>query len=283
MRLFPWGKPARRDIRRRPRAQPVRIDLSPLRQRVAKPHGPILLMYGFAALIIVGTLLLMLPFSTATGRPAPFLDAFFIATSAVTVTGLTVVNMGTYWSPFGQVVVLLLVQAGGLGFMSMSTIMLLLVGRRITLGERLALREALGEYAVGGIIRLLRRVAYVSFLIEAVGAAILYIQFSKDFPGVDGVWKALFHSVSAFNNAGFDILPGNTSFVIYNGNLLVMGTLAVLIMLGGISYTVIADFVKTRSLTRMSLDSRLVVTISILLWLLGAVVILLAEFTNAST
>ncbi len=283
MRLFPWGKPARRDVRRHPRPQRIHIDLNPLRPRVARPQGPVLLVYGFGALIIIGALLLMLPFSTATGQPAPFLTALFTATSAVCVTGLTVVNMGTYWSTFGQIVVLLLVQAGGLGFMSMSTVLLLLVGRRITLGERMALREALGEYAVGGIVRLLRRIALTSFIIEAVGAAILYIQLSKDFPGMEGVWKAIFHSVSAFNNAGFDILSGNTSFLVYNSNLLVLGTLASLIVLGGISYTVIADFIKTRSLGRLSLDSRMVVTVNIFLWLLGAVVILLAEFTNEST
>ncbi|MBI4308150.1 MAG: Trk family potassium uptake protein [Chloroflexi bacterium] len=278
-----WRRQTGRRAIRRPRPQPIRIDLRPLRTRVARPRGPVLLIYGFAGLIVVGTILLMLPISTSAGNAAPFLDALFTATSAVCVTGLVVVNTGTYWSPFGQAVILVLIQVGGLGFMSMSTILLLLIGRRITFQERMRLREALGEHVVGGIVRLLRRIAYTSFAIELAGAALLYIQFSRDFPVLDAVWKSAFHSVSAFNNAGFDILSGNTSFLVYQSNVLMLGTLSVLIILGSISYTVLADFVKTRGMARLTLDSRLVVTINIFLWMLGAVVILLAEFTNEST
>jgi len=147
-----------------------------------------ILAMGFAGIILTGTLLLMLPISTASGQGADFITALFTATSAVCVTGLVVVDTGTYWSYFGQVVIMLLIQSGGLGVMTMATMMSILLGRRIGLRERLVMQEALNEFSLQGLVRLTKRILIATFLIEMAGTALLSTRFIP----IYGIGKGLF-------------------------------------------------------------------------------------------
>jgi trk system potassium uptake protein TrkH len=242
------------------------------------------LIYGFAAIIAVGTILLILPISSKTGQLTSPVNALFTATSAVCVTGLVVVDTGTYWSSFGQVVLLILFQLGGLGFMTGATIVLLAMGQRIGLRERLLVAESMGTTRAGGIVRIVKRAALFTLFIEGVGAVILFIRFlAEGMSTTTALWRAVFHAVSAFNNCGMDILGGFRSFLGYQGDATVLLTMAVLIILGGIGYIVMDDVVRRRSFSRLSTDSKLVLVTTLLLLALGTVFILLAEFSNMAT
>ena len=164
-----------------------------------------IMILGFAGVILLGALVLMLPVSTAGRVWTPFHEALFTSTSAVCVTGLVVQDTGSYWSAFGQTVILLLIQIGGLGVITAAVTFLMLSGRNISLKERSAMQDAISAPAVGGIVRLTRFVLKGTFLVELVGALALLSAFCRDY-GLRGVWLAVFHSVSAFCNAGFDIL-----------------------------------------------------------------------------
>ena len=214
------------------------------------------LAYGFAALIALGVLLLSLPVSNTVGGFTPFMTSFFTATSAVTVTGLTVETSATFWSPFGKAVLLVLIQVGGLGFITLSTLIFLALGRRIGLRERLAIRGAAGAITVGGMVRLVKQVALVVLVVEALGFVALAIRFSFDFPVPTALWHSLFHSVSAFNNAGFVILPGE-GLGAYREAPSVLLMTTVLFVLGGISIAVMADVARGRRFGKLSVDSKL--------------------------
>ena len=164
-----------------------------------------IMILGFAGVILLGALVLMLPIATASHTWTPFHEALFTSTSAVCVTGLVVQDTGSYWSGFGQTVILLLIQIGGLGVITAAVTFLMLSGRNISLKERSAMQDAISAPAVGGIVRLTRFVLKGTFLVELVGALALLPVFCRDY-GLRGVWMAIFHSVSAFCNAGFDIL-----------------------------------------------------------------------------
>jgi trk system potassium uptake protein TrkH len=244
----------------------------------------LVLIYGFAAIIAVGTILLILPISSKTGQFTSPVNALFTATSAVCVTGLVVVDTGTYWSSFGQVVLLILFQLGGLGFMTGATIVLLAMGQRIGLRERLLVAESMGTAIPGGIVRIVRRAALFTLLIEGVGAVVLFIRFlAEGMSTATALWRAVFHAVSAFNNCGMDILGGFRSLLGYQGDATVLLTMAVLIVLGGIGYIVMDDVVRSRSFSRLSTDSKLVLVTTISLLALGTIFILLAEFSNMAT
>ncbi len=156
-------------------------------------------------MIVAGALLLMLPAASAAGAATPFTDALFTSTSAVCVTGLVVRDSSSYWSPFGQSLILLLIQIGGLGVITMSATFLMLAGRNISLKERSAMQDALSAPSVGGIVRLTRFILKGLFIVELTGALVMLPVFWRDH-GFRGIWMAVFHSVSAFCNAGFDIL-----------------------------------------------------------------------------
>ena len=220
----------------------------------------------------------MLPASSATGQATPPVNAFFTSTSAVCVTGLVVVDTGTYWSSFGQGVILALIQIGGFGFMTSATLLMLAFGRRIGLRERLLIGESMGLSRLGGIIRIVRNMAIFTLLAEGIGALVFFIRFSAENPLRLAIWKSAFHSISTFNNAGFDIFGNFQSLTNYRGDPLVVLSTAALIFLGGISYIVISDVFKTRSLTRLSLDTKLVLVTTVSLLAAGMVVILLTEF-----
>jgi trk system potassium uptake protein TrkH len=251
------------------------------------------LVYGFAAVIMFGTLLLMLPASSRSGEFTSLIDALFTATSAAAVTGHTVVETYAYWSFFGQVVIAVLIFIGGLGFMTAAAFLLMIVGQRIGLQSQLVLRAGIGETELGAVASLVRRIVLFSVLTQAVGAVLFFLQwyvFGELWAGIsflEAVWQSVFHAVSAFNNAGFDILPdslaGGNSLEGFQADIPLLLVFAALIMLGGFSYPVLADVFSQRKFGRMRLDSKLVVAGTAGLLLVGGTVFLTTEWNNEAT
>lgn len=276
------GRPTRR-VFRIPRARSWRVQLPVIPEHKTATSLSLRLIYGFLGLITLGAILLMLPMSSAAGQSTFPVNAFFTATSAVCVTGLVVVDTGSYWSSFGQAVVLALIQIGGFGFMISATLLLLAFRRRVGFQERLLIGESMGLARLGGLVRIVRRMAIFTLLAEGIGAAIFFTCFSMGNPLRVAIWKSAFHSISAFNNSGFDIFGNFQSLTNYQGDFLVVLVTAALIFLGGISFMVISDVFRTRSLTRLSLDSKLVLTTTVSLLIAGMVVVLLAESSQPAT
>lgn len=241
-----------------------------------------ILVSGFAGLILAGAVLLCLPLASATGEPVNFLDALFTSTSAVCVTGLVVVDTGTRFSLFGQLVIIFLIQVGGLGIMTMATLMALLIGKRIKLRERLLMQEAMNQLTVAGIVRLTRYIAKTTLLIEVVGGTILAARWYLDY-GAKGIYYGYWHAVSAFCNAGFDLFGGYRSLTGYVDDLTVNLVVTSLIILGGIGFYVLADIWENRRSRRFSLHTRLVLTVTAFLIIFGTVVIFALEWNNPKT
>jgi len=270
-------------IFRVPRVVPWRVVLKIMPRPKARAVSPLVLLYGFAATIALGTILLTLPVSTKTGEFTSPIDALFTATSAVCVTGLVVVDTSTYWSSFGHGVILALIQIGGFGFMTSATLFLIALGRRIGLRERLLIAESMGIGRLGSLVRLIIGIAVFTILIEMAGAALFYLRFSAESSTGTAAWNSIFQAISAFNNAGFDLFGGFRSLSNYQGDTLVLLTTAALIFLGGISLLVIVDLLRKRNLTRLTLDSKVVLSTTVLLLALGTMVILLTEFHDSDT
>ncbi|MEW6309264.1 MAG: TrkH family potassium uptake protein [Bacillota bacterium] len=239
-----------------------------------------LLVVGFAVTILVGAALLTMPWATATGQAGDPLTALFTATSATCVTGLIVVDTGSHWSVAGQAVILLLIQIGGLGIMTISALFALLLGKRISLRGRLLIQESLTQLSPAGMVRLVRNIAVVTLLIEGAGAFLLALRFSRDMPVGTSVYFGVFHSVSAFCNAGFDLF--GDSLVRFAADLPVLGVMSALIILGGLGFYVLLDIVQARH-QRLSLHSRVVLRTTLLLLLLGTVLIYGLEMHNPAT
>ena len=281
MQDSPSRRPGDRIIRRA-RVAPVTIDVGQRPVAHPKTTPTLILVYGFAVLAAFGTFLLSLPIANEGPGFTPFMTAFFTAASAATVTGLVTVDTATFWSPFGQAVILVLMQLGGLGIMIFSTLIFLILGRRIGLRERLALRETTGVAMVGGIVRMIRRIALVVIVAELLAFIAFSIRFAFDFPLPTALWHGLFHSISSFNNAGFVVLPSN-GLQAFQRDASVMILTAVLIMLGGISVTLLADMATQRRFNRFSLDTKLVLSLSVALWALGMIIVFASEYTNDAT
>lgn len=248
---------------------------------------PQILVLGFAIIILLGAGLLSLPISSASGDGLPYLDALFTATSATCVTGLVVVDTGTHFSTFGQIVIALLIQVGGLGFMTMSTLIAFVLRKRISLKERLILQEAMNQGSMEGIVRLIRKVIFYSLSIELAAAVVFAIRWSFDLGPGRALYYGVWHAISFFNNAGFDLFgpvtgpfSGLTSYaddpVV---NLVSMG----LIILGGIGFIVLSDLLEYKRHKRLSLHSRVVLTATAALIVTGAIVIYLFEYSNGRT
>ena len=199
------------------------------------------LSLGFLCLIVIGTLLLMLPFATQDRHHLSFVDALFEATSAVCVTGLAVVDTETTFTLFGQIVLMVLIQVGGLGFMTFGILIALFLGKNIGLKGRLMIQESLNQLSIEGMVRLVKFVVIFTFLIEGIGALILAIGWANDFGFQDSLYYGIFHSISAFNNAGFDLMGGMGSVTGYVGDVTIILNLSSLFIIGGIGYTVILD------------------------------------------
>ncbi|WP_166240755.1 TrkH family potassium uptake protein [Paenibacillus turpanensis] len=244
---------------------------------------PQILVIGFALIIMVGTGLLMLPISSASGHSLNFIDALFTATSATCVTGLVVVDTGTYFSAFGQVVIMGLIQIGGLGFMTMATLFAFAFKKKISLRERLILQEAMNQTSMEGIVRLIRKVVQYSVTIELIGALLFSIRFAFDMPVGRAIYFGVFHAVSLFNNAGFDLMGEFRSLMPYAEDTLVNVVACGLIILGGIGFIVMADVLEFRRTRRLSLHSKVVLSASAILIAFATIVIFIFEFSNAKT
>ena len=241
-----------------------------------------ILVLGFAGLILSGVALLMTPYASQSGDSLRFVDALFTATSAVCVTGLVVVDTGTYFSVFGQSVILLLIQIGGLGVMTVATLVAVLSGKKINLKERLLIQEATNQLDLAGVVRLTLYIIRATLLVELVGGTILALRWFQDF-GLKGIYFGYWHAVSAFCNAGFDLFGEYRSITGYVGDLTVNGVIASLIVVGGIGFPVVADLWNCRQTRRFSLHTKVVLTTTVLLIVLGAGFIFVAEYGNAKT
>ncbi|MEZ4502855.1 MAG: potassium transporter TrkG [Dehalococcoidia bacterium] len=251
------------------------------RRPVRRPRQPsvVLLLGGFAGLIITGTVLLALPIASRDGHSAGFLTALFTSTSAVCVTGLVVVDTWDHWSTFGQVVIALLIQLGGLGFMTSSTLLLLVLRRRVSLAQRLVTAETLGVVGSRDIRHFVRRIVIATLLIEAAGAVVLTLLFAANDGGLSGrqIWRGTFTAISAFNNAGFDLEGGFHSLTLFSGNAPILGSVAALMVLGGTGFAVWTDIARHRRWRPLAVDTKIVIALSLALWGLGAGVLLFDE------
>lgn len=240
-----------------------------------------IIILGFALMVLLGAFLLMLPISSKERCFTDPVRAFFTAVSASCVTGLTVLPTGAYWSLFGQSVILVLIQIGGLGFMTMAVMLSIFVKRQITPRERLITAQALGLNGSGGTVRLVKRILRGTFAIEAVGAIILTFRFMPRYGIAKSIFYGIFHSVSSFCNAGFDLLD---SFKGYENDYLLCSTLMLLIVLGGIGFIVWDDIVNlVFKRQRVSVYTKLVLTVTIFLLVSGTALIALFEWNNPAT
>lgn len=244
---------------------------------------------GFLVLITVGTVLLLLPISTASGQWNSPLTALFTATSAVCVTGLIVVDTGSYFSPVGQGIILALIQVGGLGYMTANTFLLLLLGRRLKLRDRLAIQQAMDSTELAGSGSLVLSIITMTLIFEITGIFCLFPVFSQDHSPLGGLWLSIFHSISAFNNAGFSLF--SDSLMGYALNPWLNGVVTALVIFGGIGYQVIMEmfawlrgFVQgNRRRRTFSLHYRVVTSTTLILLALGTVALLATEFNNGGT
>ena len=243
---------------------------------------PRIIVYGFAALMALGTLLLKLPASTESG--ISWMDAFFVSVSCGSVTGLSTVTIPTTFTPFGEVVMMFLVQLGGLGIMTVTTIAALLVGQRVGFRGLLAVREEMDNVdSLRNTFRLLGQIAAITFTVELVGAVVLGAGFFRRGMGVgESAFQGVFHSIMAFCNAGFSSLPGQ-ALVPYAGDWLIVGTLVAVITLGGLGFPVLVDLYRYEEDRRLSVHSRLVLITSGVLVVVGVLSVALMEWTNPAT
>lgn len=243
-----------------------------------------LIALGFAGVIVLGALILMLPFSSNTGSVTPFHEALFTSTSAVCVTGLVVQDTGSYWSAFGQAVILLLIQIGGLGVVTVAATFTMLSGRKISLMQRSTMQDAISAPKVGGIVRLTRFIVRGTFLIELIGMVAMLPVFCRDH-GFKGIWMAAFHSVSAFCNAGFDIL-GTTenkypSLTGYVGEPTINIVIMILIIVGGIGFLTWDDICTNRwHFKKYRMQSKVILAVTAALILLPAIYFYFFEFSR---
>lgn len=242
-------------------------------------HPTQVLALGFLGLIVLGTVVLMLPMATVDQRGLPWLDALFTATSAVCVTGLVVVDTGTALTRFGQLVVLVLIQIGGLGFMSLAAMIAVLLGKRITINDRLVLKESLNQLSLQGIVRVVRFIVLLTFGIELLGALVLAWAFWRTMPLGDALFHGVFHAVSAFNNAGFDLFT--TSMVGFNTHPVVMISIMTLLTVGGMGLLVWSNVLSHGGqLSKWSLHSKVVVLTTVLLLVVGSGIVYLFELNQ---
>ena len=242
-----------------------------------------IIILGFAGVILVGALLLMLPLASAGGCVTPFPKTLFTATSAVCVTGLVVEDTGSYWSVFGQAILLVLIQVGGLGVVTVAVFFVMLSKRKISLMQRSTMQDAISAPKVGGIVRLTKFFLRGTFLIELLGALVMLPVFCRDY-GWSGVWMAVFHSVSAFCNAGFDLLGQSgspyPSLTGYAADPVINLTIMLLIVLGGIGFLTWDDVWENRlHIRRYRMQSKVILVTTLCLILLPALFFFLADYS----
>lgn len=239
---------------------------------------------GFLGIILLGTLLLMLPVSSAGAKAADPLTALFTATSATCVTGLVVVDTYSGWSVFGKIILLALIQIGGLGFMTVGVFVAVLMKKNIGLKERGILQESMNTLQIGGIVRLVKKITIGTFIVEGIGAVLLSFRFIPRMGWIEGICNGIFHSISAFCNAGFDLMGKQeeySSLVSYSGDFLVNITIMLLIIIGGIGFLVWDDLLKKKlRMKEYRLHTKIVLTVTAGLIFGGALLIYLFEKDN---
>ena len=259
---------------------PLKDRLSRIRMTPAR-----VLFLGFAGIILFGGFLLWLPISAAPGRSVAFIDALYTSTSAVCVTGLIVVDTPVVYSFFGQLVIVLLIQAGGLGYMTLAGIVFLLLRRRVSLRDRMVLQEALNVFSMQGIIRFVKRIVLITALVESIAALILTVRWWLEYPFARALWLGVFHAVSAFNNAGFSLF--STNLVQYVGDPTVVFVITSEIIIGGIGYLVISELYERRRAANggaaLSLHARMAVALTAFLIIAGTVSLFVFEVDNPNT
>lgn len=243
-----------------------------------------IIILGFASVIFFGTLLLMLPVSSKSGAATSFINSLFTATSAVCVTGLVIKDTATYWSYFGQTIIILLIQLGGLGIISVAAFLTMLSGRKISLMQRSTLQDAISAQQVGGVVRLTKFVFKIAFLIEFTGMLVMLPVFIKNY-GIKGIWLSFFHSISAFCNAGFDLMgdkSGNfSSLTFFSGNIFISGVISALILVGGIGFLTWDDFVQNKlKFKKYRMQSKLILLTTGILIIVPAIWFFFGEFSN---
>ena len=253
-----------------------------------------ILSMGFAVVILIGAGLLKLPVSAANGISTPFIDCLFVSTSATCVTGLVTVDTGTHWSYFGKTVIMFLIEIGGLGFMSFSTLFALILGRKITLKERLIMQESMNTTGLQGLVNLAKYILMFTFSVQVVAALILSTQFIPQFGMAKGIYYSIFHSVSGFCNAGIDLFGNFNSVTSYHSNPVILITLGSLIIIGGLGFYVWQELYRVfkengfwmglkKLPKKLSMNAKLVLSVTGILILGGTVFMFLFEMNNPAT
>lgn len=242
------------------------------------------IILGFFSVILLGSLLLMLPIATHNGTSTPFLDALFTSTSAVCVTGLVIYDTATYWSLFGQGVILLLIQIGGMGVVTVAVSITAISGRKIGLMQRSTMQEAIAAPHVGGIVRMTEFIIKTTIFIELIGASVLFPAFCRDFGFLKGIWYSLFHSISAFCNAGFDLIGIKepfSSLTSYSAQPMVNIAIMALIIIGGIGFLTWEDIKNNKwHIKKYRMQSKVILTVTGVLILLPAIYFFFFEFSE---
>jgi trk system potassium uptake protein TrkH len=242
-----------------------------------------ILAIGFAIVIFVGAVLLSLPIASQSGEITPFIDCIFTSTTSVCVTGLVTVDTGTHWTYFGKTVIMFLIQIGGLGFMSVATLVFFFLGKRITLSERLVMQEAMNVNSLQGLVRMVKYVLIFTFSVEGLGAVLFATQFIPQFGIAKGIYYSVFHAVSAFCNAGIDLMGDFKSVTEYANNSVVILTISALIAIGGLGFYVWVEIYNSKGVKRLSLHSRIVIYMTLMLIVGGAILMYLFEMNNPYT
>lgn len=255
---------------------------------------PKIIGLGFLIVIIIGTIFLAMPVSSEKGEFTNFVDALFTATSATCITGLATVVTAEHWSLFGQIVILLLIQVGGLGFMAFVTMAFVVIGKKITLKDRILMRESYNTDNLKGAVKFIKYICKFTFGIEAVGAVLLSIKFCLQFGPAKGIYYGIFHSISAFCNAGFDLF-GNSSLINYSGDYILIVVIMLLIITGGVGFPVFMDlyimmknillkkFRFKTGLNNLRLHSKIVLLTTAFLIIFGTVFFVVSEYGNGET
>ena len=251
-----------------------------------------MIIISFFVTVFIGGVLLSLPFASVSGRATPFIDALFTATTSVCVTGLVVVTTATHWSLLGKIIILILIQIGGLGVITITTTLMVAVGKKISLSSRILLGDAFNLETLKGLVRFLRRVFRGTFIVEGIGALCYVPVFVPEYGMIRGIWYSVFHAISAFCNAGIDIV-GDSSFVPYVHNVWVNVVTMALIIFGGIGFVVWWDVLHVireklaganRGMFNMlALHSKIALTMTVFLVLSGTLLFALFEWSNPLT
>lgn len=241
-----------------------------------------IIVSSFAIIIIIGSFLLNLPIASNDGISIGIINAVFTATSATCVTGLVIADTLTQWTLFGQLVILFLIQVGGLGIVTLATFFSVLLGRKISMKGKLLAQESISDYSFTEVVEMIKNIVLITFVIEFIGAVLLSFRFVPLY-GTKGIYMSIFHSISAFCNAGFDLIGGFRSLTDFNGDPIVIYTTAILIIIGGLGFIVWKDLYDYRYLHRLYLHTKIVLIMSIVLIVFGAVFFFTLEYSNPET